>query len=180
MGGERKISSNVLYKGRIINLKVDNVVLPSGKKAVREVVEHAPAVAVLATDPDGRILLVKQERYAVAETLLEIPAGIIEPGETVRETAARELREETGYEPLDLEEVLRFYTSPGFSTEMIVLFSARRLKYAPLEQDYDEDIAVERIDPESLRGYLESGMIRDAKTIAALCWYLHHEHGGNE
>jgi ADP-ribose pyrophosphatase len=177
MDGERKISSSVLYRGRIINLKVDNVLLPSGQKTAREVVEHAPAVAVLARDPDGRILLIRQNRYPVGESLLEIPAGIVEAGENVRDTAVRELREETGYEPESIEEVLRFYTSPGFSTEMIILFFAAETKHAPLEQDFDENIIVEPVDPRHVADYLAKGEIRDAKTLTALCWYLYQNTG---
>jgi ADP-ribose pyrophosphatase len=177
MDGERKISSSVLYRGRIINLKVDNVLLPSGRKTAREVVEHAPAVAVLATDPEGRILLVRQNRYPVGESLLEIPAGIVEAGENVRDTAVRELREETGYEPESVEEVLRFYTSPGFSTELIILFFAGETKYAPLEQDFDENIIVEPVDSRHVADCLAKGEIRDAKTLTALCWYLYHKTG---
>ncbi|MFP4482043.1 MAG: NUDIX hydrolase [Thermovirgaceae bacterium] len=177
MDAERKISSNILYRGRIINLKVDNVILPSGQKTTREVVEHAPAVAILATDPKDRILLVRQNRYPVGEALLEVPAGIVEPGENARETAVRELREETGYEPQSVEEVLRFYTSPGFSTEMIILFLAGGCEYAPLEQDFDENIDVEPVEARRIADLLAAGKIRDAKTLAALCWYLYHKTG---
>ncbi len=175
MDGERKISSNTLYRGRIINLKVDSVILPSGQKTTREVVEHAPAIAVLATDPGGRILLVRQNRYPVGEALLEVPAGLVEPGENARETAVRELREETGYLPRHMEEVLRFYTSPGFSTELIILFLATDCEYAPLKQDFDENIELEPVDAGSVPEYLSKGLVRDAKTLAALCWYLYHK-----
>jgi len=175
MEGERKISSNILYRGRIINLKVDNVILPSGQKTIREVVEHQPAVALIATDQEGRILLVRQNRYPVGEALLEVPAGLVEPGEHARETAVRELREETGYKPRHVEEILRFYTSPGFSTELIILFLARDCEYAPLEPDFDENVELEAVDSRNVADYLASGQIRDAKTLAALCWYLYHK-----
>ncbi|MGC9373369.1 MAG: NUDIX hydrolase [Thermovirgaceae bacterium] len=175
MDGERKVSSNILYRGRIINLKVDNVILPSGQKTTREVVEHAPAVAVLAMDQGDRILLVRQNRYPVGEALLEIPAGLVEPGENARETAVRELREETGYQPRHIEEVLRFYTSPGFTTELIILFLATGCEYAPLEQDFDENIELETVDSGSVADYVANGKIRDAKTLAALCWHLYRK-----
>jgi ADP-ribose pyrophosphatase len=175
MNVERKISSNILYRGRIINLKVDKVILPSGQKTTREVVEHGPAVAVLATDPGGRILLVRQNRYPVGESLLEVPAGLVEPGENARETAVRELREETGYQPRHMEEVMRFYTSPGFSTELIILFLATDCEHAPLEQDFDEDIKLEPVDLRSVADYVANGQIRDAKTLAAICWYLYNK-----
>ncbi|MGC9489968.1 MAG: NUDIX hydrolase [Thermovirgaceae bacterium] len=175
MDVERKITSNILYRGRIVNLKVDNVILPTGQKTTREVVEHGPAVAVLAVDASGRILLVRQNRYPVGEVLLEVPAGLVEPGESARETAVRELREETGYKPGYMEEVMRFYTSPGFSTELIILFFATDCEHAPLEQDFDENIELEPVDSRSVADYLENGQIRDAKTLAALCWYLYHK-----
>ena len=102
---EERVSGNLIYRGRILNLRVDNVRLPDGGKSMREVVEHAPAVGIVAEAGNGDLLLVRQFRYPAGESLLEIPAGIVEPGESALETAMRELQEETGISGVALFQV---------------------------------------------------------------------------
>lgn len=170
--GEERISGNLIYRGRIINLRVDSVKLRNGIRAMREVVEHAPAVGVIAEAENGDLFLVRQYRYPAGEFLLEIPAGIIEEGEKPSETAKRELQEEIGFEPMELKEVMRFYTSPGFSNELLVVFHARGLAPSARECDPDEFLDVVRINRTELRDALESGKIKDSKTITSVLWYL--------
>lgn len=170
--GEERVSGNLIYRGRVINLRVDNVRLPDGNRAMREVVEHSPAVGILAEADNGDIFLVRQYRYPVGEFLLEIPAGIIEDGEKPAETARRELQEEIGYDSLEMTEVGRFYTSPGFSSELIVLFHARDLIRSVRESDPDEFLEVIRLTIPELLEKVASGMIRDSKTLTSLFWYL--------
>lgn len=170
--GEEKVSGNLIYRGRIINLRVDNVRLLNGSKTMREVVEHAPAVGVIAEAENGDLFLVKQYRYPAGEFLLEIPAGLIEEGEKPAETARRELQEEVGFDPIQLEEVMRFYTSPGFSNEMIVVFHAKELVPSLRECDPDEFLEVVRVPRSELWIAIESGKIKDSKTIASVLWYL--------
>ncbi len=113
---EERVSGNLVYRGRILNLRLDNVRLPNGRRALREVVEHAPAVAIVAETREKELLLVRQFRYPAGESLLEVPAGLVEPGESSIETAVRELQEETGYSAGKIEEICRFYTSPVSAT----------------------------------------------------------------
>ena len=169
---EKPLSRNVIYRGKILNLRVDKVELPGGKKAVREIVEHEPAVAVLPVAADGRIFLIRQFRYALGEEILEIPAGIAEKGENPEETARRELQEEVGFFPGILEEIGRIYNSPGFSTELLFLFLARDLKPSRLEMDDDEFIEVYPVHRDRIPSLLAEGKIRDGKTFAALSWFL--------
>lgn len=170
--GEERISGNLIYRGRIINLRVDKVRVNNGNRTMREVVEHDPAVGVIAEAENGDLFLVRQFRYPAGEFLLEIPAGIIEEGEAPAETARRELQEEIGFAPDKLEEIMRFYTSPGFSNEMIVVFHARDLVPSVRNCDPDEFLEVVRISIPELRTALGSGKIKDAKTITSVLWYL--------
>ena len=127
MGFEEKtMKSERIYEGKIVNLRVDTVELPDKKYSKREIVEHPGAVGIVPITEDGKIILVKQFRKAVEKPLLEIPAGKIEINEEPKETALRELFEETGYYSNNMEYIIEFYTSPGFSNEKIYLFLAYR------------------------------------------------------
>lgn len=170
--GEERISGTLVYRGRILNLRIDNVRLQDGNRAMREVIEHSPAVGIVAEAENGDIFLVRQFRYPAGEFLLEIPAGIINDGEKPCETAKRELQEETGFDAADIREVMRFYTSPGFSNEMIVVFHAKDLKAVSKECDPDEFIDLVRMSPEDLKDAIGSGKIKDSKTITSIFWYL--------
>lgn len=168
---EQKVVSKKIYDGKILNLRVDDVLLPSGINAKREVVEHKNAVAVLPIDACGRILFVSQYRYAVSAEMIEIPAGLCEEGESPKETAVRELQEECGYKPESIEKVCEFYCSPGFSTELVTLYIAKDLKVSRLPQDADECIEVLKFTLEEAMEKITKGEISDAKTIAAIYWY---------
>lgn len=168
---EKSLASRTLYTGRILNLRVDEVELPSGRSAVREVVEHAPAVGILPVMEDGSILLVRQFRYAVGELMLEIPAGLLEGGEPPEEAARRELQEEIGYYPGRLRKISAIYNSPGFCTELMHLYLATELRPSKLQEDDDEFISVVRVKSEEIPPLLTGGELRDAKTLAALSWW---------
>jgi ADP-ribose pyrophosphatase len=165
-------SSREIYSGKIVKLRIDEVELANGHVTKREVVEHAPAVAVIAVDDEGNIFVVRQFRYAVGKELLEIPAGIMEKGETPEETAKRELREEIGYDARRLEHVASFYSSPGFSDEIIHLFYATELFPSRLDSDEDEIIEGVTLPPDECKRLIEEKEITDAKTLVALMWYL--------
>ena len=171
-GREKTLSGITLYHGRILNLRVDKVLTPSGRDAVREVVEHAPAVAVLPVDTDGTIYLIRQYRYAVGDEILEIPAGLVEPGEDFERCAERELQEEIGFFPGKLQEIGRMYNSPGFCTEKLTIYLATELKPSKLPGDDDEFIRPHPISVKEARGLIKEGKIVDGKTFAALTWYL--------
>lgn len=165
---ERVLSSEQIYQGHVVNLRMDRVEEPDGRQTTRDVVEHNGAVAILAIDDDGNILLVRQFRYPVGRELLEIPAGGIDPGEDPAQTAVRELREEIGYFPKKLEKLGGFYSAPGFCTEYLHLYLATELVYSPLVAEDTDDIEVVRVAPADISVLITSGKICDAKSIAGL------------
>ncbi len=168
MEPEQTLSTRLVFDGKIVRIRVDTVGLPSGREAVREVVEHQAAVVVVPIDHEDNILLVRQYRYPVGESLLEAPAGGVEDAETPEECAQRELREEVGYRARDLRRLAGFWLAPGYSTEFMHAFVARDLAPDRLEPDEDENILVERVPMSRVPDLIRSGEIRDAKTIAAL------------
>src|SRR5690625_4675186 len=125
---EKTISSRSIFNGKIIDVQVDDVLLPDGNKSRREIVKHPGAVAIIPITEDNKIIFVEQYRKPLERSLIEIPAGKIEPNEKPEITAVRELEEETGYTTDQLELVASFYTSPGFADEMIHLYFTNQLK----------------------------------------------------
>ena len=165
---ESSIASRRVFDGKIMRVRVDTVKLPNGVQASREVVEHRPAVVLVPIDKSENVILVRQYRHAVGETLLEAPAGVVEEGETPSECGQRELQEETGYRARSLVSLGSFWTTPGFCDEFMFAFVARDLVPSALEPDPDEEISTERLPLSRVSGLIRSGEIRDAKTIAAL------------
>lgn len=165
---EITVSSQLIYQGKIVSLRLDEVLLPDGRKARREVVEHPGAVAVLAVSDEGEAYFVRQYRQAVAEYLLEIPAGKLEPGESPADCAVRELAEEAGVKPKELRQIAVYYSSPGFASEKLFIYLATGLEPAEARQQADEDLQVLKIPfPEAVRMARE-GEIADGKTLIAL------------
>ncbi|MFP3356733.1 NUDIX hydrolase [Planococcus citreus] len=169
---EKTIHSERLYEGKVINLKVDDVTLPNGKQSKRELIEHPGAVAVIALTGDKKIIMVEQYRKALERSLVEIPAGKLEPGEAPEYTAMRELEEETGYSADKLEKVISFSTSPGFADEVVHVFFASGLHRAENGAVTDEDEFVELLEVtvEEAQGLIENERIFDAKTAYAVQW----------
>ncbi|MCH8087635.1 MAG: NUDIX hydrolase [Chloroflexi bacterium] len=172
MPAEKRLKSKTLYRGKVINLRIDTVELPDGSRTEREIVEHSEVVHILAVDTDDRVLLVRQYRTPAGRELLETPAGGIRPGESPEEAAQRELREETGFRAGALELVYSFYSTPGFCTEFNHLFFATDLTYDPLEGDDDEDITVVPVSRDQVLQMIQAQEIGDAKSVAGLLLYL--------
>lgn len=168
---ETTIKSDRVYSGKIINLRVDTVELPHQKYSKREIVEHPGGVAVIAMDENGKIPIVKQYRKAAEDFLLEIPAGKLEHGENPVDTAKRELLEETGYVAEELEELASFYSSPGFTNEIIHVFSAKNLIKGEAKPDEDEYIEIEYYTIEELKEMVANKMIKDSKSIISILMY---------
>ncbi len=165
---EKTIKSRRIYQGKIINLRVDEVLLPDGKKASREIVEHPGAVAAVPLLPDGKVVLIRQFRKAVEEIIYEIPAGKLELEEKPRQCMERELEEEIGYGAGELKELISYYPSPGFSGEVIHLFLASGLQKKQQNLEGDEFLEVVILKfTEALR-MIEEGKIKDGKTIIGL------------
>ena len=165
---EKTLESRLLHEGRHFSFLRDEVELPNGRRTHREIVRHPGAVAVVPLLPDGRVVLVRQYRYAAGKELLELPAGTLEPGEPPLDCARRELAEETGYEAGVMAPLLSCYMAPGYSSEVIHFYEARGLREVGGEQEPDEDIAVERLDLEAVREMIERNIIEDAKTIVGI------------
>ena len=172
---ERGVSSRRVYEGRILNLRVDEVRLESGRTAKREVVEHGAAVGILALTEKGGVLLVRQYRYAVGEETLEVCAGLVEAGEDPRDAAEREMQEELGVRPGTLTEIGRFYASPGFCTELLILYLAEGLTPSRLPQDEDENVLAVELPLGEIPRRMAEGAFRDSKTFAALAWLMARE-----
>ena len=168
---ENRNSRETVFQGKILNVYKDTVILPNGKEATREVVEHSGAVAVLAIDDQDRIILVKQYRYPIQKSSLEIPAGKLEDGENPLECAKRELEEETGFQAENWSKIISFYTSPGFANEIMHLFLATGLTFVGASPDEDEFVELYKYSlDEAFDGILQQE-IDDAKTINAILWH---------
>jgi ADP-ribose pyrophosphatase len=168
---EERLSSRKVFGGRLLEVRVDQVRLANGRETEREVVEHPGAVAILAVEADGALVLVRHFRYAVGRTLLEVPAGTREPDESAEDCARRELREETGLQAEQLELLTRYYSSPGWCTEELLVYRARDARQVAAPEG-DEIIQVERVRPEQVPGLVASGDIADAKSLMALTIHL--------
>ena len=170
---EERVSSEIIYKGRILNLRIDSVKLPSGRIKPREIVEHKKAVVILAENERGEILLINQFRYPAGEVLIELPAGIVEHGEDCAAAAERELREETGWKPGKMSKIGEFYTSPGFSDELLIMYYAADLTLDELPLDEDEFIVPSFFSKEAVLKLAAEGGIRDAKSLYGVYWWLY-------
>ena len=157
-----------LYSGRVLDLDVDEVEEPGGVTSRREVVRQRGSVAALPVDQDGRLLLVRQYRYAVDARVWELPAGRRETGEAPAEGARRELEEEVGLRASLLEPLLVFWTTPGFCDEEMHLFRASDLQPVPARPDDDERIEVGAFTLEEAMAMVARGEIREGKTLIAL------------
>ena len=164
---EKTLASREVYRGRIIRVREDTVLLPNGKEGRREVVEHPGGVGILALDGDD-VLLVRQYRYAFSRVLTEIPAGKREPGEEPSVTARRELKEEIGAEAGSWTELGALIASPGCYGETLYLYLAQKLTFGATHPDEDEFLDVLRMPFDQAVERCMSGELTDAKTVAAL------------
>lgn len=171
MGGmpERTITTHRPYEGRIVSLRVDEVELDGGRRSTREVVEHPGAVGILAWD-GRRLAMVRQWRHATGGALLEIPAGTLEAGEEPLTTARRELAEEVDLAAATWVTGPRFYTAPGFCTELMHLFLATNLTDASGAADDDEELEPSWLSLPDALAAIDDGAVADAKTIAGILW----------
>lgn len=172
-GHERVIARHEIFRGRILTLHVDDVILPSGRHTTREIVDHPGAVVIVAPDENGRVAMVRQYRAAVGRALIELPAGTREPNEDAETCARRELAEEMGLTASSWTSLGGFFSAPGFCTEYLALFLATGLTVASGHPEEDESITREWIELSDVPGMIARGEIRDAKSIAGLLWYLY-------
>jgi ADP-ribose pyrophosphatase len=168
MSWGRTIHSEYLYRGRVVTLRIDTIQTPDGREIRREIVEHHGAVAIVPRLDAETILLIRQYRQAVGETLLEIPAGTLEEGESADDCAARELEEEIGYRPGRLRRMFSQYLAPGYSSEVLHAYFAEELERSAVNPDADEQIEVVPVRASEIERMILDGQIKDAKSIAAL------------
>jgi ADP-ribose pyrophosphatase len=161
------LSTNVLHRARIFAIIEQALRLPSGRTVVRQMVQHPGAVVIIPLLEDGRLMLIAQYRFAVGETLLEFPAGTLEPGEEPLQCARRELLEETGYRADHWRALGITYPSPGYCDEKQYLFVASGLMPDHAAGDDDEIIEVKRLTVREVERAIADGALVDAKSIAA-------------
>lgn len=165
---EKTLKTERVFTGKIVSLDVETVQLPNGKIGTREILHHSGAVAILPIREDGDIIMVRQFRKALNQTLLEIPAGKLESGEDPLECAKRELAEEIGCQANHWKHLVSSWTAPGFSNEQIHIFVATELSPANAEKDDDEFIEVETYGLTTLQAMVGNHEIKDNKTLLAL------------
>lgn len=171
------IKREEIFQGKILHVVKDQIELPNGKTAEREIVLHQGASAVIAVDRDEKILFVEQYRHPIGAKTLEIPAGLLEPEEDPMECARRELEEETGYIPGMIEPVYAAYSSIGFSNEKLYLYYAADLQEGKQNLDEDEFVEVHRFTLEEAVKLIFDHKIIDSKTISAIfaLWYRRNQ-----
>ncbi len=165
---EKQLKSECVYDGRIMTVQRDDVELATGQKSFREVVRHSGGVVVLALKDEETILMVKQFRYPIAQTVWEVPAGKLEKGENPDDACKRELEEETGYQAEKWTSLGYINTSPGFCDEKLYLYKAEKLKFVGEHPDDGEIISAFEMKLDDVRAKIKNGEINDAKTICAV------------
>ncbi len=165
---EPTVTSEIKFRGKILNLRVDTVRMPNGLLTTREIAEHSESICAVPIDEQGNVLMVKQYRKPAEAELLEVVAGGIEVGEDPKEATIRELREEIGYTAGNLELLSSFWVAPGWCTEFMYAYLATDLSPSKLSGDDDEHISVVTVPLDRIPGMIQSGEIQDVKSIAAL------------
>lgn len=162
------MSREPVYQGRVVNLGLEEARLPDGRTVRLEIVRHPGACAVLPLHEDGTVTLIRQYRHAAGGLIWEVPAGVLEAGESPEGCAARELAEEVQLAAGRMVLLTTIHTTPGFTDERIHVFLATGLSHTPGELDGDEYLAPERLPLEEALRMVEDGRITDAKTLCAL------------
>jgi len=162
------MTSKPIYAGRVVKLNLETVTLPNGATVELEVIHHPGAAAVVPVREDGAVLLIHQYRHAVGGYIYELPAGKLDPGEDPKDCAARELEEEIGLRASSLEHLVTFYTTPGFTDEVIYVYLASGLTPGRQKLDTDEVLEVVAFPLEDALAKIRDGTIRDGKTIVGL------------
>jgi ADP-ribose pyrophosphatase len=166
------LKSEMIYEGKVFGVREDEVEEPNGVKATRVVITHPGSVVVLPVLKDGRIVMIEQYRHATRQYLWELVAGRIDEGETVKEAAARELKEETGYSAKRFTEFLDVWPTPGFLEERMHILLAEGLTEGEPSPEDDEKIVSRAYRGEELKQMMKSGKLRDGKSIAGILYYL--------
>ena len=175
---EHIVASRVVHRGRYLEVRVDEIERADGTRGTRDVVGHPGAVAILALDDDGRLLLVRQWRIPAGRGMLEIPAGTLDVHDGVTEApdgaARRELEEETGHRAATWRKLAEFWTAPGFASELMHLYLATGIAGADadgrLAPDEDERLELRHVTLDEALDLVDRGTICDAKSILGVLW----------
>ena len=162
------LDSKLVYQGRAFNVRRDQVTMPNGVSAWWDIVEHVDSIMVIPVDGEGRIWFVRQYRHPAAQEVLEMPAGVLEHGESPEACASREIREEIGMTAGKLQKIGEFFLAAGYSSEYMHVYLATDLRPDPLEADADEFLSIEKISIAEAYRMAENNQVRDAKTLAGL------------
>jgi ADP-ribose pyrophosphatase len=162
------------FDGKLVHVRVDEVRLPSGRVTTRETIEHPGSVAIVGVTKDGQVLLLRQSHHAIGQSLIGIPAGTLEPGETPEACARRELEEETGYRAGALRQLASYYTSPGYTDERMTIFRADDCEPSGVAIDPDELIRLVPVPLADIPRLVEPGaeQVKEAKTLIGLLLLL--------
>ena len=175
---EHLLESETRLEGGWLDVLRDRVRLPDGREATREFVRHPGAVAIVPILDDGRLVLVRQYRYPVQAVLLELPAGKLDPNESMLSCAARELREETGYIAREWARAGGFHNAAAYSTEVIEIWFARGLEPGPQQLDDGEFVETVTVTEAELDALCAAGQVPDMKTMIGLQWLQRWKAGG--
>jgi ADP-ribose pyrophosphatase len=162
------IHSETIYRGRVFNVRVDQVRMPDDRVVQIDLVEHHGAVTVIPLDSEDQIWFIRQYRHPASKQLLELPAGVMDEGEEPDVSAQRELREEIGMAARKLRRIGEFYLAPGYSTEYMYIYLAEDLYLSPLAPDVDEVIHINKIPVSQVSSLAMNGQIQDSKSLASL------------
>ena len=168
---EKTVNKNYVYQGKILSLRVDDALRADGQPCKREIIEHSGGACVLYVE-NGKVLLVRQYRYAYGESIYEIPAGKLNVGENPMLAAMRELEEETGIRSNNLQLLYVMYPTPGYTNERIYIYLAKDGERVPAHLDEGEFLDVEWIEIDKVKAMMQSGELRDGKTLIALQAYF--------
>lgn len=169
----RVLSRKTIFRGRISRLDLVKILTTSGRRFIRELIQHPGAVVIIPKLPNGKLLLVHQLRVATGKTMWEFPAGTLEKGEAIGHCAKRELREETGWAAGRMHKLMQFYPTPGISNEMMYLFTADKMeKMGDLDPDPDEELEVGTFSVSRVEQMIRTGKIIDGKTILGFLYFL--------
>jgi ADP-ribose pyrophosphatase len=174
--GARVLESKLIYRGKVVELKVDRVAEPGGVETTRAVLYHPGSVVVVPHLPEDRLILVRQYRHAVRDYLWELVAGGMDPGETPRQSARRELQEEAGYLARRFKRHLKFYPSPGILSEKMYLVEAWDLTPSKGQPDPDERIETGIFSVREVLKMIQDGKIHDGKTLVGMLYLFGKQH----
>ncbi len=169
---EDTLTSEAVYRGHFLELRRDRVALPDGREATREYVVHPGAVMVVAMLPDGRLVMERQYRYPVRQTMIEFPAGKLDAGEVGLACAQRELLEETGYRARRWAKAGVMHPVIGYATEVIEVWFADELSLGDRQLDEGEFLDVFTATQQELEDWMRDGLLTDAKTVVGMMWLL--------